>query len=135
MSKGKNDGPRVAVQPPHAGRRDSADVSRRERNLTRTAARLPGAGFTAVQASSHIEYDFNSRSSLLGFVQYTNEDRRVDFNIRFHWIPVIGDDVFVVWNSGYSTNRAARYRFPSTSALTRQLNGALVLKVIHRLAP
>jgi len=104
-------------------------------NLTRTAARLPGAGFTAVQASSHIEYDFNSRSSLLGFVQYTNEDRRVDFNIRFHWIPVIGDDVFVVWNSGYSTNRAARYRFPSTSALTRQLNGALVLKVIHRLAP
>lgn len=104
-------------------------------NLTRTAARLPAGGFTAVQASSHLEYDFNPRSSLLGFVQYTNEDQRVDFNIRFHWIPVIGDDVFVVWNSGYSTNRAARYRFPSTSSLTRQLNGALVLKVAHRLAP
>jgi len=104
-------------------------------NLTRTAARLPAGGFTAVQASSHIEYDFDPRSSLLGFVQYTNEDQRVDFNIRFHWIPAIGDDVFVVWNSGYSTNPAARYRFPATSSLTRQLNGAFVLKVIHRLAP
>jgi len=102
---------------------------------TRTAARLPAGGFTALQTSSHLEYDFNPRSSLLGFVQYTNEDQRVDFNIRFHWIPVIGDDVFIVWNSGYSTNPAARYRFPSTSSLTRQLNGAFVVKVVHRLAP
>ncbi|HYU10431.1 MAG TPA: DUF5916 domain-containing protein [Gemmatimonadales bacterium] len=104
-------------------------------NLTRTAARLPAGGFTALQASSHLEYDFNPRSSLLGFVQYTNEDQRVDFNIRFHWIPVIGDDVFVVWNSGYSTNPASRYRFPAMSSLTRQLNGAFVVKVVHRLAP
>jgi len=94
-------------------------------SVTRTAARLPSGGFTALQTSSHLEYDFNPRSSLLGFVQYTNEDRRVDFNIRFHWIPVIGDDVFVVWNSGYSTNLA--------SSLTRQLNGAFVVKIVHRL--
>jgi hypothetical protein len=94
-------------------------------SLTRTAARLPSGGFTALQTSSHLEYDFNPRSSLLGFVQYTNEDRRVDFNIRFHWIPVIGDDVFVVWNSGYGTNLA--------SSLTRQLNGAFVVKIVHRL--
>ncbi|PYP37808.1 MAG: hypothetical protein DMD48_10800, partial [Gemmatimonadetes bacterium] len=91
-------------------------------NLTRTAARLPARGFTALQTSSRLEYDFNPRTSLLGFVQYTNEDQRVDFNIRFHWIPVIGDDVFIVWNSGYSTNPATRYRFPATSSLTRQLN-------------
>ena len=94
-------------------------------SVTRTAARLPSGGFTALQTSSHLEYDFNPRSSLLGFVQYTNEDRRVDFNIRFHWIPVIGDDVFVVWNSGYGTNLA--------SSLTRQLNGAFVVKIVHRL--
>ena len=104
-------------------------------NLTRTAARLPARGFTALQTSSRLEYDFNPRTSLLGFVQYTNEDQRVDFNIRFHWIPVIGDDVFIVWNSGYSTNPATRYRFPATSSLTRQLNGAVVVKVVHRLAP
>ena len=104
-------------------------------NVTRTAARLPGRGFTALQMSTRLEYDFNPRSSLLGFVQYTNEDQRVDFNIRFHWIPVIGDDVFVVWNSGYDTNPGTPYRFPSISSFTRQLNGAFVVKVVHRLAP
>jgi len=97
--------------------------------VTRTAARLPAGGFTALQTSSHLEYDFNPRASLLGFVQYTNEERRADFNIRFHWIPVIGDDVYVVWNSGYRTNPAA------SSSLTRQLNGAFVVKIVHRLTP
>jgi uncharacterized protein DUF5916/cellulose/xylan binding protein with CBM9 domain len=103
--------------------------------ITRTAARLPGGGFTAMQASSRIEYDFNTRTTFLGFVQYTNADQRVDFNLRFHWIPTIGDDVFLVWNSGYTTNVAATYRFPSARSLTRQLNGALILKIVHRLAP
>src|SRR2546422_6467782 len=28
----------------------------------------------------------------LAFVQYDNASERVDFNVRFHWIPVIGDD-------------------------------------------
>lgn len=102
---------------------------------TRTAARLPAGGFTALQTSSRLEYDFDTRTSLLGFVQFTNEDQRVDFNVRFHWIPVIGDDVFVVWNSGYTTNPATRFRFPSTSALNRPLNGAFIIKVVHRLTP
>jgi hypothetical protein len=88
-----------------------------------------------VQTAGRFEYDFNPRSSLLAFVQYTNEERRVDFNVRFHWIPVIGNDVFLVWNSGYTTNAAARYRFPSPPALARPLNGAFVVKVVHRLAP
>jgi hypothetical protein len=59
----------------------------------------------------------------------------VDFNLRFHWIPAIGDDVFVVWNSGYTTDPSAKYRFPAARSLTRQLNGAFVVKVVHRIAP
>src|SRR5213075_3574044 len=62
--------------------------------VSRTTAQLPGGGFTAVLASGRIEYDFNPRASFLGFVQYNNEAQRVDFNLRFHWIPQIGDDVF-----------------------------------------
>lgn len=101
-------------------------------DINRTAARLPVGGFTALSWSSHLEYDFSPRTSLLGFVQYTNDTQRTDFNLRFHWIPRIGDDVFVVWNSGYTTNPAAIYRFPSVRALTRQLNGAFEVKVVHR---
>src|SRR5207248_11178755 len=78
-------------------------------DLTRTKAQLPVGSFTAVVSASRLEYDFNTRTSLLAFVQYENESERVDFNLRFHWIPVIGDDVFVVWNSGYTTEPLARF--------------------------
>ena len=104
-------------------------------DLTRTKAELPVGAFTAVLSASRLEYDFNTRTSLLAFVQYDNESKRVDFNVRFHWIPVIGDDVFVVWNSGYTTEPLARFRFPDTRALARPLNGAFVVKVVHRLTP
>ena len=104
-------------------------------DLSRTAARLPGGGFTALLAAGRIEYDFNTRTSFLGFVQYNNDAQRADFNLRFHWIPQIGDDVFLVWNSGYTTNRAATYRFPAARSLARPLNGAFVLKIVHRIAP
>ncbi len=104
-------------------------------NLIRTRARLPAGAFTAVLSATRLEYDFDPRTSLLGFVQYDNEHERVDFNVRFHWIPVIGDDVFVVWNSGYTTEPLARFRFPDTRALARPLNGAFVVKLVHRLTP
>ena len=103
-------------------------------DLTRTEARLPGGHFTAFESDARLEYDFGTRTALLGFVQWNNEDQRVDFNVRFHWIPVIGDDVYVVWNSGYTTDPTGRYRFPDRRAWTRPLNGAFAIKAVHRLA-
>jgi hypothetical protein len=104
-------------------------------SLAHTAASLPGGDFTAIQATGRIEYAFDTRAGLLGLVQYVNDDQELNFNLRFHWIPAIGDDVFLVWTSGYTTNPAAPYRFPATRALTRPLSGALVAKVVHRFAP
>ena len=104
-------------------------------DLTRTTARLPVGAFTAILSANRIEYDFNTRTSLLAFIQYDNESERVDFNVRFHWIPLIGDDIYLVWNSGYTTDPLARFRFPATGALSRPLNGAFVLKVVHRVTP
>lgn len=102
-------------------------------DLTRTTAELPVGRFTAVLLANRLEYDFDTRTSLLAFVQYDNANERVDFNVRFHWLPAIGDDVFVVWNSGYTTDPLAPSRFPATQALSRPLNGAVVVKVVHRL--
>ncbi|HEY6219583.1 MAG TPA: DUF5916 domain-containing protein [Gemmatimonadaceae bacterium] len=100
-----------------------------------TAARLPGGSFTAVQATGRMEYAFGTRASFLGFVQYENDEHRADFNLRFHWIPTIGDDLFVVWNSGFTTDPDAAWRFPARRALSHPLNGALVIKAVHRIAP
>ena len=84
---------------------------------------------------NRLEYDINTRTSVLAFVQYDNENERVDFNVRFHWIPVIGDDVYVVWNSGFTTFPGASYAFPSSRSLTHPLNEAVVIKAVHRLTP
>ena len=91
--------------------------------------------FIAAQAAVRLEYAVNTRADFLSFVQFNNENRRVDFNLRFHWIPTIGDDAYLVWNSGYTTDPAAPYRFPSRRAFSRSLNGAFVLKAVHRLSP
>jgi len=99
--------------------------------VDRNDVQLQAGRFTAVQTSGRLEYAFSTRVDLLSFVQYNNEDRRADFNLRFHWIPTIGDDVYVVWNSGYSTEPTARFRFPSSQSLTRPLNGALIIKAVH----
>jgi hypothetical protein len=103
-------------------------------DVSHNRVRLPNGRFSAVEAGGRLEYAFSTRTAFLGFVQYNNEDRRADFNLRFHWIPTVGDDVYVVWNSGYTTDPDAPYRFPSRRALGRPLNGALVIKAVHRMA-
>jgi Domain of unknown function (DUF5916)/Carbohydrate family 9 binding domain-like len=102
-------------------------------SATRSSVRLPAGRFSAEQASGRMEYAFNTRADFLAFVQYNNEDQRVDFNLRFHWIPAVGDDVFVVWNSGYTTDPLAPHRFPSPHVFGSPLHGGLVVKVVHRL--
>ena len=100
--------------------------------LSRSRVSLPSGRFTATVVAGRVEYAFNTRTSFLAFVQYNNEDQRVDFNLRFHWIPKIGDDLFVVWNSGYTTDPTVPHRFPSLHTLGRPLNGAIVVKAAHR---
>jgi len=99
-----------------------------------TAAHLPAGRFTATEVNGHVEYAFDTRTSFLAFVQFQNEDRRLDFNLRFHWIPKIGDDVYLVWNSGFTTDAGAPWRFPARRALSHPLTGAFVVKAVHRLA-
>jgi len=44
-------------------------------DLIRTTAQLPVGAFTALLSLNRFEYDFNTRTSLLAFVQYDNEKR------------------------------------------------------------
>jgi hypothetical protein len=104
-------------------------------DLSRAEADLPAGHFVATQVAARLEYAVNTRTSFLSFVQFNNENRRVDFNLRFHWIPQIGDDVYLVWNSGYTTDPAAPYRFPARRALSRSPNGAFVIKAVHLMTP
>ena len=103
-------------------------------DITRDRVHLRGGSFNALSTGGRIEYAFTTRADFLAFAQYNNESKRADFNLRYHWTPVIGDDVYVVWNSGYSTDSAAAFRFGTGRSLTRPLNGALIVKAAHRMA-
>jgi Domain of unknown function (DUF5916)/Carbohydrate family 9 binding domain-like len=103
--------------------------------LSRTEADLSAGHFIAVQTTGRLEYAFTTQADLLVFAQYDNSLHRTDFDFRFHWSPVIGDDVFLVWNSGYTTDPLARFRFPDGHTVSHPLNGAFIVKVVHRLAP
>jgi hypothetical protein len=95
---------------------------------------LPEGNFSAIQTTVRFEYATSTRSSIVALVQTNSEDQRIDLNFRFHWIPKVGDDFYVVWDSGYTTDRSARYRFPGLEALGKPLAAALVVKAVHRFA-
>lgn len=95
--------------------------------------RIPFGDFTAEQTALRFEYDFSTKLTLLGFAQHTNTQNRADFQFRLHWIPRVGDDLFVVWSSGYSTWRFSPYRFPAWDAFPHELNATLAIKVAHRI--
>ena len=99
-----------------------------------TSARVSAGRFTATAFNTNVEYSFNTRTDFLGFFQFQNEERRADFNLRFHWRPRIGDDLFVVWNSGFTTDQYAPWRFPSGRSLSHPLNGAFIVKAVHLIA-
>jgi hypothetical protein len=102
---------------------------------SRTEAWISAGHFVALQATGRLQYAFTTRADLLGFLQVDNVLHRLDTNIRFHWIPIIGDDVYVVWNSGYSIDPLARFEFPNVRAINRPLNGIFTVKFVHRIAP
>lgn len=104
-------------------------------SVARTDVQLPAGDFVAVQSAGRIEYAFTTSMDFLGFVQYENTLDRTDFDLRLHWTPVIGDDLYVVWNSGYTSDPLSRFRFPDSRAVARPLTAALTVKYVHRIAP
>jgi hypothetical protein len=89
----------------------------------------------AIQSTGRLEYAFTTVADFLGFAQYDNALNRTDFDLRFHWTPVIGDDIYLVWNSGYTTDPLSRFRFPDRRAIDRPLTATLTIKCVHRIAP
>ena len=103
--------------------------------VSRTDVTLPAAHFVAIQSTGRVEYAFTTRMDFLAFAQYENALHRSDFDLRFHWTPVIGDDLYVVWNSGYTNDPLSPFRFPDSRTIARPLTATFTVKYVHRIAP
>jgi hypothetical protein len=85
--------------------------------------RLATGSFIA--RSTRLRFDVAASPRLSGtlFVQHDNESERLRLNVRFHWIPRLGSDFYLVWNSGWPTGLSdgIPWRRPQRGQLTGKL--------------
>ena len=54
--------------------------------------------FITREYGSRLEIDFSTRLSSMAFLQWNNDTREVNVNLRIHYIPKIGSDIYLVYN-------------------------------------
>ncbi|MBN1293151.1 MAG: carbohydrate binding family 9 domain-containing protein [Candidatus Latescibacteria bacterium] len=54
--------------------------------------------FITREYGSRFQVDFSTRLTSMAFLQWNNETREVNVNLRFHYIPKIGSDIYLVYN-------------------------------------
>ncbi len=62
---------------------------------------LPQGKVTTNEIAFYSNYAFHTRLNTSLFAQYNDLDGVMSYNFRLHWIPVIGSDLFFVYNLGY----------------------------------
>jgi Domain of unknown function (DUF5916) len=62
---------------------------------------LPEGSFTTHEIATFLNYSFTTRLNFSLFGQYNSLDEIMIYNIRLHWIPKIGSDLYFVYNIGY----------------------------------
>ncbi|MEX2584290.1 MAG: DUF5916 domain-containing protein [Gemmatimonadota bacterium] len=66
-----------------------------------------GQSFTSHIARLRTEMTFTTRMSASAFVQYSSAGDLVDSNLRFHYNPADGNDLYIVWNETLNSDRRA----------------------------
>jgi len=70
-------------------------------NYTRNYVDLPQGSIITNEVATYLKYAFNTRLNLTLFGQFNDLDQVMIYNIRLHWIPRIGSDLYFVYNIGY----------------------------------
>lgn len=91
--------------------------------------RLATSRFTARTTRLRFDVAASPRLSATLFVQHDNASDRLQVNTRFHWIPNLGSDVYVVWNSGWPSG------LPGGIPWRRPERGQLTTKVMYYFRP
>ena len=63
--------------------------------------------FTAHVVRLRTQVNVSTRTSAVGFIQYSNTENAVIANLRFRYNPREGIDLYIVWNEGLVTDRAS----------------------------
>ena len=87
---------------------------------------LPEENIYTHELASYINYAFTTKLNFSLFGQFNTLDEVMIYNIRMHWIPKIGQDLYFVYNIGYSEPiKQIDYLKPTTTSA--------VVKFIYRI--
>jgi hypothetical protein len=95
--------------------------------LEHTSLSRATQSFAATTARLRADYAVSPRLTSTLFAQYDNESERVSLNARLRWTRSPGSDLYLVWNSGWTTALDAGIPW------RRPVRGALVIKYIQYL--
>ncbi len=62
---------------------------------------LPQGNVNTHELASYINYAFNTRLNISFFGQWNSLENVMLYNFRLHWIPKIGSDIYLVYNTNY----------------------------------
>lgn len=62
--------------------------------------------FFTHEIGGRIEYGFSPKAISSAFCQWNNQTEEILFNLRFHWIPVVGSDLYIAFNQSFSTKES-----------------------------
>lgn len=77
-------------------------------DFRRNHVELPSGSFVANEAGATISYGFSPMLNSSLFAQWNNEDDELNMNLRLHWIPKIGSDVYFVVNQAFDIAEKTR---------------------------
>jgi hypothetical protein len=93
----------------------------------RTRVTRSSQSFAATIARVRADYAISPRLSTTVFAQYDNESERASLNARLRFTRSPGSDLYVVWNSGWTT------ALDGGIPWRRPVRGGLVVKYIQYL--
>jgi len=76
-------------------------------DFTHNNIRLTEGDFQTQEWGSRIGYAFSTRLDTRAFLQWNNEDQKLNLNFRFHWIPNQGSHFYIVYNHLFGTENCA----------------------------
>jgi hypothetical protein len=85
-------------------------------DYTNNYIRLKEGNLSTNELAEYVNYAFNPKLDLAFFVQWNSLEDFLLGNVRLHWIPRSGSDLYVVYNRGYDDLKTLKFANPSNNS-------------------
>lgn len=81
----------------------------------------PQGNIATNELAEFVNYAFNPKLDIAFFTQWNSLDELLFGNLRLHWIPEVGEDLYIVYNRGYDKLKYLKFSEPASSSAAVKL--------------